>query len=251
MRGILFRANCRSRLMRNTPRMRGIPGTGRSQKIRDRNTPAYAGNTRPDISYNLSRGKHPRVCGEYSFIAPNPFLKEETPPRMRGIPGNQPENMRNARNTPAYAGNTPPEAHCRHFAGNTPAYAGNTEFARFYGEYNEKHPRVCGEYLAARQARAGAGKHPRVCGEYLTYGNFCKCYKETPPHMRGRPQVYQSYSTKQGNTPAYAGKTARLRRQPHPVQKHPRICGEDCHPYRCRLHRKETPPHMRGRPSIL
>ena len=66
--------------------------------------------------------------------------------------------------------------------------------------------------------------------------------------MRGRPQVYQSYSTKQGNTPAYAGKTHTPNRFGCLKRKHPRICGEDLSENTGCSQSSETPPHMRGRP---
>ena len=92
-------------------------------------------------------------------------------------------------------------------ARNTPAYAGKTSLA----------------LGSCRQVE----KHPRVCGEDVSYCRSVLLNQETPPRMRGRPEVAESEEYFERNTPAYAGKTQSLRRSDGKRQKHPRVCGED------------------------
>ena len=67
--------------------------------------------------------------------------------------------------------------------------------------------------------------------------------------MRGRPLQIKDGYNRDGNTPAYAGKTEHVQRDARHERKHPRVCGEDKQPLFTVLPHKETPPRMRGRPS--
>ena len=135
-----------------------------------RNTPAYAGKTRRLPSLRSHLWKHPRLRGEDGLKA---FCKRnlvETPPLTRGRPFCL----------------SPVAAQER----NTPAYAGKTETGYCLPEQCEKHPRLRGE-----------DKGVETCP---------KRTRETPPLTRGRPLCDVSIPWHQGNTPAYAGKTAPL-----------------------------------------
>ena len=94
--------------------------------------------------------------------------------------------------------------------GNTPACAGKTaESVRHY-DNNGKHPRMRGEDTFRALSSIEA--------------------TETPPHARGRHEVFGVWKCVRRNTPACAGKTGVL----FPP------CGLDA----------ETPPHARGRPEF-
>ena len=69
--------------------------------------------------------------------------------------------------------------------------------------------------------------------------------------MRGRLNDGQSQNVRQGNTPAYAGKTAILSAIRTTRKKHPRVCGEDAQTQAPQIAIRETPPRMRGRHSAL
>ena len=71
--------------------------------------------------------------------------------------------------------------------------------------------------------------------------------KETPPRMRGRHLVKQTGLAVEGNTPAYAGKTAVIIKKALENGKHPRVCGEDLSRIAFAAGITETPPRMRGR----
>ena len=70
-------------------------------------------------------------------------------------------------------------------------------------------------------------KHPRLRGEDFTGRLELFFAMETPPLTRGRPQAPSEPMRRQGNTPAYAGKTSPLRKRLTPCRKHPRLRGED------------------------
>ena len=172
-----------------------------------RNTPAYAGKTTYQACRRERRWKHPRVCGEDRELLKSIMLLVETPPRMRGRPG--------SRGTHASS------------YGNTPAYAGKT------WQYKELHKQ--------------RWKHPRVCGEDRELLKSIMLLVETPPRMRGRPDVNYNFPSRQRNTPAYAGKTGSMANTSTKLWKHPRVCGEDLAAASAAVFVPETPPRMRGR----
>ena len=113
---------------------------------------------------------------------------------------------------------------------NTPAYAGKTKDSVLVLNQCLKHPRVCGEDPKIKAKRIHA--------------------PETPPRMRGRPQGGSCHSAPVGNTPAYAGKTLMIICLYAADWKHPRVCGEDGAALPAAVFTEETPPRMRGRPSV-
>ena len=72
---------------------------------------------------------------------------------------------------------------------------------------------------------------------------------ETPPLTRGRPLDNGITGDNAGNTPAYAGKTARQRNHGRQRRKHPRLRGEDSSSAPLVGNATETPPLTRGRPK--
>ena len=90
---------------------------------------------------------------------------------------------------------------------NTPAEAGKTQrFAAAHFDL-KKHPRRGGEDGESRRQK-------QTC-------------QETPPPRRGRRRVAVLGRKGQGNTPAEAGKTNRVRGNGRSHWKHPRRGGED------------------------
>ena len=74
---------------------------------------------------------------------------------------------------------------------------------------------------------------------------------ETPPLTRGRLNKLDMSIRGEGNTPAYAGKTPYSVRVRMPLQKHPRLRGEDNVRTTLTVNRMETPPLTRGRLGVL
>ena len=66
------------------PRMRGTPPVIGTFEYTGRITPAYAGNTRVDVTRYTGAKDHPRVCGEHNATVMKPHCMAGSPPRMRG-----------------------------------------------------------------------------------------------------------------------------------------------------------------------
>ena len=88
------------------PLTRGRHGDDVSGFHCGRNTPAYAGKTRPRLRRRVRKEKHPRLRGEDMRPRASDLAHLETPPLTRGrLPRLQPHLQRMG-NTPAYAGKT-------------------------------------------------------------------------------------------------------------------------------------------------
>ena len=114
--------------------------------------------------------------------------------------------------------------------GNTPAYAGKTS--------------------PLPRRLPGMRKHPRLRGEDTATTSEYGLVKETPPLTRGRLSTGMASVPALRNTPAYAGKTRRLRRSPTTRWKHPRLRGEDPLRWAFLALCLETPPLTRGRQPL-
>ena len=153
-------------------------------------------------------GKHPRLRGEDEPFCLPQSLALETPPLTRGRLGEE------LLHDP--------------IDGNTPAYAGKTASSRSSCWPQRKHPRLRGEDRRTRnllfrlletppltRGRLDRSpcigfspeKHPRLRGEDLKYIRSVRETGETPPLTRGRRDRKPGSDRKEGNTPAYAGKT--------------------------------------------
>ena len=73
----------------------------------------------------------------------------------------------------------------------------------------------------------------------------------SPPHARGRLLVDEPFVAGDGITPACAGKTPLERPPQWRRQDHPRMRGEDSNLRRLRATISGSPPHARGRLSIV
>ena len=149
-------------------------------------TPAYAGKSRVAALRLTLHRDHPRVCGEKPAVAVLFSKTMGSPPRMRGK-----EKGRRTHKVKS---------------GITPAYAGKSAY-------------LSPEDTAGRD-------HPRVCGEkYSWEKSTCKIFG-SPPRMRGKAGLVQIVCRLRGITPAYAGKSHKVRLQAPGRWDHPRVCGE-------------------------
>ena len=93
---------------------------------------------------------------------------------------------------------------------NIPAYAGKTDIADGDRRDPEEHPRVCGENeWDSVPAIPSLG---------------------TSPRMRGKLFLKHLIINRDGNIPAYAGKTSGCRGHQGLTGEHPRVCGENLIP---------------------
>ena len=67
-------------------------------------TPAYAGKSAIGDLFRVSKGDHPRVCGEKRVSTVDTLRRLGSPPRMRGKAELSSKNLSYQRITPAYAG---------------------------------------------------------------------------------------------------------------------------------------------------
>ena len=69
--------------------------------------------------------------------------------------------------------------------------------------------------------------------------------------MRGKERYHFAICEVYGITPAYAGKSAVLKQLQHSHMDHPRVCGEKVirHPFP--IHKRGSPPRMRGKAPLL
>ena len=69
--------------------------------------------------------------------------------------------------------------------------------------------------------------HPRVCGKDAVRRSCRKPSKGSPPRMRERRIVTRHIVKLHGITPAYAGKTDKVKPTGGDTEDHPRVCGKD------------------------
>ena len=129
--------------------------------------PACAGSTKAEWTDLISRGDHPRMCGEHEVgFEPFPVLAGSSP-HVRG----------------ARWSRWPDASRC----GIIPACAGST-------------------MLPAR-CPVRARDHPRMCGEHKDVTTEQIVQAGSSPHVRGAPEVTAGNSRTNGIIPACAGST--------------------------------------------
>ena len=149
---------------------------------------------------------HPRIRGEYRYIASLQTTVAGSPPHTRGIRKLKDKNLKQIRITPAYAGNT-------------------LIWLILYKVFKD---------------------HPRIRGEYSSNHFLYHLNEGSPPHTRGILNFVVSMFIRIGITPAYAGNTMPCKSVFRPCKDHPRIRGEYSNlqnPTNCNL---GSPPHTRG-----
>ena len=135
--------------------------------VRNRITPAYAGNTDCFYMYRDRVWDHPRLRGEHFDEEKRTIHIQGSPPPTRGT-----------RKIPVIQFVA---------VGITPAYAGNTNTNNIAQHTNEDHPRLRGEHATVKE------------NAYPFLGS--------PPHTRGTQKRTGTGRTIYRITPAYAGNT--------------------------------------------
>ena len=169
-------------------------------------TPAYAGRRQAGLCAAPQSWDHPRVRGEKHFRHYYRRIERGSPPRTRG------------------------EGYYLLCPGSvsriTPAYAGRR---------TEK---------AAEDA--GDGDHPRVRGEKHPDDPNAAADEGSPPRTRGEEYDYYATAGNRRITPAYAGRSHRLRGHLRQGQDHPRVRGEKMGWQSDPLPLWGSPPRTRG-----
>ena len=195
--------------LETSPHTRGEPSAAVSVLDRPGNIPAYAGRTIYGEDVNLDAEKHPRIRGENHLARLQVRNHAETSPHTRG------ERCCCA---------TQPDS-----PGNIPAYAGRTGCPKNPARLRQKHPRIRGENTP----------------QHLAGGRIT----ETSPHTRGEHRRSVFMRARQGNIPAYAGRTDAKAEKTAQLEKHPRIRGENVEALFGSASILETSPHTRGEPG--
>ena len=170
-------------------------------------TPACAGKRQERLSHGKNRRDHPRVCGEKQRPSIYPRPLPGSPPRVRG------KVIRGLAT--------------RITSGITPACAGKSVSRGHAPPAGRDHPRVCGEKdIRLVCGRKGVG---------------------SPPRVRGKGAYIDKEKTKEGITPACAGKRRYAGTGRKRPRDHPRVCGEK---QICKLRDvvvQGSPPRVRGK----
>ncbi len=87
-------------------------------------------------------------------------------------------------------------------------------------------PAYAGKSTIYKRPEIIAKDHPRLCGEKSVQTKQKLNCAGSPPPMRGKAIILKNFKVKKGITPAYAGKSARVRSSKIWKQDHPRLCGE-------------------------
>ena len=188
------------------PLARGTQPRPSNPALRQRLTPARAGNTSTPRISSSCRSAHPRSRGEHFFLLSKAVKRFGSPPLARGTHSLTTDEVETARLTPARAGNTL-----------RPASSGGCVPA---------HPRSRGE-------------HFRQIGVYTGEGG-------SPPLARGTLPSPARQSPQERLTPARAGNTAGIECYTTNTTAHPRSRGEHCDYAGARLRSFGSPPLARG-----
>ena len=260
-------ANCRND---SPPRVRGARPPTLARRAPRRLTPACAGSTPRRCTRSSWRPTHPRVCGEHLDAAARHLLMFDSPPRVRGAPGRSATRPAGHRLTPACAGSTRRPRQSVRLRPTHPRVCGeHHDPASFSEGYADSPPRVRGARSARvrlRQRRLGcrltpacAGStmnmmrshrfnptHPRVCGEHVLARCRSRCAGDSPPRVRGAPDLGSADAGRIRLTPACAGSTSSLRDFLYRQPTHPRVCGEHGQGSPSRFTGIDSPPRVRG-----
>ena len=153
-------------------------------------TPAWAGKSRAALSPKNCSRDHPRVGGEKRLLLGAGCKGLGSPPRGRGKAQPQLPAGTRKRITPAWAGKS-----CTAL----------------------RHCFRCGD-------------HPRVGGEKFLMLLRVAGDRGSPPRGRGKDIVVKGHSSKEGITPAWAGKSRRKTHNGAKARDHPRVGGEKALP---------------------
>ena len=117
--------------------------------------------------------------------------------------------------------------------------------------YRPCHPGITPAYAGKSRTPQGlrprSGDYPRVCGEKAYSKEMAGSEWGSPPRMRGKVLWAKLYWSMIGITPAYAGKSFKVKEFACKDGDHPRVCGEKLPPHCCFCPAPGSPPRMRGK----
>ena len=93
--------------------------------------------------------------------------------------------------------------------------------------------------------------NPRMGGEKFYRKDVRNAHLGSPPHGRGKVSFSPLRRRRSRITPAWAGKSATSERKNAPNKDHPRMGGEKSRPVRASRPFSGSPPHGRGKDSVM
>ena len=181
------RARARRPRRGSSPRVRGKPPHYCGRARFSRLIPACAGKT--DVLALTCRllPAHPRVCGENTWMAPTPWSRTGSSPRVRGKRDLGAPLRVGGGLIPACAGKTGSRAGRRP---RRPAHPRVCEENYFCGKRPDDHSgssACAGKTICSPRRARGRPAHPRVCGENLLRGVRAHRDDGSSPRVRGKP----------------------------------------------------------------
>ena len=237
------------------------------RQVRDRFSPARAGNTRLRSVQTRRLTVQPRACGEYATDENTLQLINGSAPRVRGIHRNAAHVLQCLRFSPARAGNTSlttahttlipvqPRA-CGEYAlrnrfavpvvGSAPRVRGIRFGTQTKANNARFSPARAGNTPPSAAVRRRISVQPRACGEYSDNRAIADAWDGSAPRVRGIPLLHPLRIAHVRFSPARAGNTCS--RAPgvswFPVQ--PRACGEYASSQCSVIGRPGSAPRVRG-----
>ena len=108
-------------------------------------------------------------------------------------------------------------------------------------------PACAGKRLARVDDDVSHGDHPRVCGEKCDAHVLPRFHLGSPPRVRGKVAYLLEDNSRDGITPACAGKRSGSLSTSALLQDHPRVCGEKLFPPCLHGRLRGSPPRVRGK----
>ncbi len=195
--------------MGSSPRLRGVPWSGRLTGTLSGIIPASAGSTAVSRLSSYYRWDHPRVCGEYKAVLGSDGFKAGSSPRLRGVPGVSTRVSSGVRDHPRVCG----EYDCNRCLshqnpGSSPRMRGVRQIALWYALMRGIIPASAGSTGLAVVVVALQRDHLRVCGEYNRDCPLEPCHHGSSPRLRGVLQAALAELMEIGIIPASAGSTS-------------------------------------------
>ena len=234
--------------MGSSPRVRGKPL--RADRLREPRglIPARAGKTGRRGYALRAYPAHPRACGENTECLDDLASDQGSSPRVRGKRRTVRPRRRLTRLIPARAGKTVPREGAAQGDGAHPRACGeNRAETDACSSQPGSSPRVRGKlHPRAGHARRG-GLIPARAGKTSSRQAPIRSAKGSSPRVRGKPRVRPRRQRPEGLIPARAGKTTPGGALSTPHGAHPRACGENGRPARCRCSARGSSPRVRGK----
>ena len=108
-------------------------------------------------------------------------------------------------------------------------------------------PAHAGKTLNAIATGKSPRAHPRACGENAGHTAMALQLAGSSPRMRGKLHGIGAPMMEARLIPAHAGKTGKIDAFSDSPTAHPRACGENTSPQRCRVFDQGSSPRMRGK----